>query len=122
MSGLMFKMEHDPRITKVGAFLRKTSLDELPQFFNIVKGEMSLVGTSPPTEDEFIQYNQYYRRRISMTPGLTGLWQVSGRSDIRNFDEVVQLDLKYIDEWSLSLDLKILVKTIGVVFSRRGAE
>ena len=122
MSGLMFKMEHDPRITKVGAFLRKTSLDELPQFFNIVKGEMSLVGTRPPTEDEFIQYNQYYRRRISMTPGLTGLWQVSGRSDIRNFDEVVQLDLKYIDEWSLSLDLKILVKTIGVVFSRRGAE
>ena len=118
----MFKMEHDPRITKVGAFLRKTSLDELPQFFNIVKGEMSLVGTRPPTEDEFIQYNQYYRRRISMTPGLTGLWQVSGRSDIRNFDEVVQLDLKYIDEWSLSLDLKILVKTIGVVFSRRGAE
>lgn len=122
MSGLMFKMEHDPRITKVGAFLRKTSLDELPQFFNIVKGEMSLVGTRPPTEDEFIQYNQYYRRRISMTPGLTGLWQVSGRSDIRNFDEVVQLDLKYIDEWSLSLDLKILIRTIGVVFSRRGAE
>ena len=89
MQGLMFKMENDPRITKVGKFIRKTSIDELPQFFNIVKGDMSLVGTRPPTEDEFEQYNSHYKRRISMTPGLTGLWQISGRSDIVDFDEVV---------------------------------
>ena len=82
IQGLMFKMENDPRITKVGKFIRKTSIDELPQFYNVVKGDMSLVGTRPPTEDEFEKYNQYYRRRISMTPGLTGLWQVSGRSNI----------------------------------------
>ena len=122
MSGLMFKMTNDPRVTKVGEFIRKTSLDELPQFWNIVKGDMSLVGTRPPTEDEFNEYNQYYRRRISMTPGLTGLWQVSGRSDIEDFDEVVQLDLRYIDHWSLTLDLKIILQTIAVVFKGRGAK
>lgn len=122
VDGLMFKMENDPRITKVGKFIRKTSIDELPQFFNIIKGDMSLVGTRPPTVDEFEQYNQYYRRRLSMTPGLTGLWQVSGRSDIDNFDEVVELDLKYIDSWSLGLDVKILLKTIKVVFTGRGSK
>ena len=122
MSGLMFKMTNDPRVTKVGEFIRKTSQDELPQFWNIVKGDMSLVGTRPPTEDEFNEYNQYYRRRISMTPGLTGLWQVSGRSDIEDFDEVVQLDLRYIDHWSLTLDLKIILQTIAVVFKGRGAK
>jgi exopolysaccharide biosynthesis polyprenyl glycosylphosphotransferase len=122
MSGLMFKLENDPRITKVGRFLRKTSIDEMPQFFNIVKGDMSLVGTRPPTADEFERYTQYYRRRISMTPGLTGLWQVSGRSGIEDFDEVVKLDLKYIDNWSLWLDLKILLKTIAVVLSGKGAK
>ena len=121
MNGLMFKMKDDPRITKVGAFIRKTSIDELPQFWNIFKGDMSLVGTRPPTEDEFNQYNQYYRRRISMTPGLTGLWQVSGRSDIEDFDDVVKLDLQYIDNWSLGLDIRILVKTVGVVLFGRGA-
>ena len=121
MNGLMFKMTNDPRVTKAGAFLRKTSLDELPQFWNIVKGDMSLVGTRPPTEDEFNKYNQYYRRRISMTPGLTGMWQVSGRSDIEDFDEVVGLDLRYIDHWSLTLDIKILLQTIAVVFRKRGA-
>ena len=115
VSGLMFKMECDPRVTKVGAFLRKTSLDELPQFFNVLKGDMSLVGTRPPTEDEFEQYNVYYRRRLSMTPGLTGLWQVSGRSNIKDFDNVVKLDLEYIDNWSLTGDIKILIQTIGVV-------
>ena len=93
MQGLMFKMENDPRITKVGAFLRKTSIDELPQFYNVFKGDMSLVGTRPPTADEFEKYNQYYRRRISMTPGLTGMWQVNGRSDIEDFDDVVKYDL-----------------------------
>lgn len=122
VDGLMFKMENDPRITKVGAFIRKTSIDELPQFFNILKGDMSLVGTRPPTVDEFEKYNQYYRRRLSMTPGLTGLWQVSGRSDIDNFDEVVKLDLRYIDEWSLKLDMKILFKTIAVVFTGKGSK
>ncbi len=121
MKGLMFKMKDDPRITKVGAFLRKTSLDEFPQFLNILKGDMSLVGTRPPTEKEFEQYNQYYRRRISMTPGLTGMWQVSGRSDIDDFDEIVRLDLQYIDNWSLGLDLKILLKTFGVVLFGKGA-
>lgn len=119
--GLMFKMENDPRITRVGAFLRKTSIDELPQFYNVFKGDMSLVGTRPPTEDEFERYNQYYRRRISMTPGLTGMWQVSGRSNVENFDDVVRYDLMYIDNWSLRLDIKILFQTIGVVLFGRGA-
>lgn len=122
MQGLMFKMENDPRITKVGKFIRKTSIDELPQFYNVVKGDMSLVGTRPPTADEFEKYNQYYRRRISMTPGLTGMWQVSGRSEIENFDDVVKYDLEYIDNWSLSLDIKILFKTVWVVFAGRGSK
>lgn len=122
MHGLMFKMENDPRITKVGKFIRKTSIDELPQFYNVVKGDMSLVGTRPPTADEFEKYNQYYRRRISMTPGLTGLWQVSGRSEVDDFDDVVKYDLKYIDSWSLTLDFKILFKTVWVVLAGRGSK
>ncbi len=122
VSGPMFKIKDDPRITKVGRFLRKTSIDEFPQFLNVLKGDMSLVGTRPPTEDEFEKYNQYYRRRISMTPGLTGLWQVSGRSSIDDFDDVVKYDLKYIDNWSLGLDIKILLKTIWVVFTGKGSE
>ncbi len=122
MQGLMFKIENDPRITKVGKFIRKTSIDELPQFYNVVKGDMSLVGTRPPTADEFEKYNQYYRRRISMTPGLTGLWQVSGRSEIDDFDDVVKYDLRYIDSWSLTLDIKILFKTIWVVFAGKGSK
>ena len=122
MQGLMFKMENDPRITRVGKFIRKTSIDELPQFYNVVKGDMSLVGTRPPTADEFEKYNQYYRRRISMTPGLTGLWQVSGRSEIENFDDVVKYDLEYIDGWSLTLDVKILLRTIWVVIAGRGSK
>lgn len=122
MSGLMFKMENDPRITKVGAFIRKTSLDEFPQFLNVLKGDMSLVGTRPPTESEFEQYNEHYRRRLSMTPGLTGLWQISGRSDIQDFDEVVKLDLQYIDNWSLTEDIRILLKTVYVVLFGKGAK
>lgn len=122
MEGPMFKIEHDPRITRVGAFLRKTSLDELPQFFNILIGDMSLVGTRPPTVDEFKQYDLYYRRRLSIKPGLTGLWQVSGRSDITDFREVLKLDLEYIDNWSLTSDIRILLMTVWVVLMKKGAK
>ena len=122
IQGLMFKIENDPRITRVGKFIRKTSIDELPQFLNVLKGDMSLVGTRPPTEDEFEKYTQYYRRRISMTPGLTGLWQVSGRSEVEDFDDVVKYDLKYIDSWSLLLDVKILFRTVKVVLFREGSK
>ena len=122
VNGLMFKMDDDPRITKVGKFIRKTSLDEFPQFWNVLKGDMSLVGTRPPTEDEFQHYNEYYRKRLSIKPGITGLWQVSGRSDIKDFDEVVKLDIKYIDNWSITEDFRILLKTIAVVFKHKGAE
>ena len=121
MEGAFVKIENDPRVTKVGKFIRKTSLDEFPQFWNILKGDMSLVGTRPPTEEEFKNYNEHYRRRLSMTPGLTGLWQISGRSDIEDFDDVVKLDLQYIDNWSLGLDIRILIKTVGVVLFGRGA-
>ncbi|MDO4189196.1 MAG: sugar transferase [Lachnospiraceae bacterium] len=122
MKGLMFKIEDDPRVTKVGKLIRKTSIDELPQFYNVLKGDMSLVGTRPPTVDEFEKYSVYYRRRLSITPGLTGMWQVSGRSDIDDFDEVVKLDLEYIENWSLLLDFKIILQTIGVVLFHKGAK
>ena len=115
-------MDDDPRITKVGKFIRKTSIDELPQFWNIFKGDMSLVGTRPPTVDEFEKYNDYYRRRLSITPGLTGMWQVSGRSDITDFDEVVKLDLQYIDDWSIKKDIKILFQTVYVVLFGKGSK
>lgn len=121
MQGLMFKMENDPRITRVGKFIRKTSIDELPQFWNVLKGDMSLVGTRPPTLDEYEQYESYQKRRISFKPGITGLWQISGRSNIKSFEEVVQLDLEYIDNWTLWLDIKILCKTIVAVFCGIGA-
>jgi exopolysaccharide biosynthesis polyprenyl glycosylphosphotransferase len=120
MDGLMFKLENDPRVTKVGRFIRRTSLDEFPQFFNVLKGDMSLVGTRPPTLDEFAQYKSYHKRRLSAKPGITGLWQVSGRNDIRNFEDVVRLDLEYIDNWSIGLDIKILLKTVGAVFTHTG--
>ncbi len=122
VKGLMFKMEDDPRITRVGKFIRRTSIDETPQFLNILLGNMSLVGTRPPTEDEFEQYTGYYRRRMSITPGLTGMWQVSGRSDIRDFEQIVKLDLEYIDNWSLGLDIKILFKTVFAVLGRKGSK
>lgn len=121
VNGLMFKMENDPRITKIGRFLRKTSIDELPQFWNVLKGDMSLVGTRPPTTDEFERYEAKHKCRLSMTPGMTGLWQISGRSDIKDFDEVVKLDMQYIDNWSILKDIKIILLTIGVVFSGRGS-
>lgn len=122
VEGLMFKITDDPRVTKVGSFLRKTSLDEFPQFFNVLKGDMSLVGTRPPTEEEFLQYEGRHKRRLALNCGLTGLWQVSGRSNITDFEEVVKLDLNYIDNWSLSMDIKIILKTIYVVFFGRGSK
>lgn len=122
MSGLMFKMDDDPRITKVGKFIRKTSIDEFPQFWNVLKGDMSLVGTRPPTEDEFKQYKARYKKRLSMKPGITGLWQVSGRSSITDFEDVVRLDVQYIENWSFGLDLKILMQTVLVVFKHDGAQ
>jgi len=121
VQGLMFKMKDDPRITKVGKFIRKTSIDELPQFWNVLKGDMSLVGTRPPTVDEFEQYEAKHKCRLSMTPGLTGLWQISGRSDIKDFDEVVKLDMQYIDNWSIMKDIKILFITVYVVLLGKGS-
>ena len=121
MNGPIFKIENDPRITRVGKFLRKTSLDELPQFYNVLRGDMSLVGTRPPTEDEFERYNIHYRRRLCITPGLTGMWQVHGRGKVTDFDEVMKYDLEYIDNWSLTLDFKILIQTIFVVLFHKGA-
>ena len=120
MHGLMFKMKEDPRVTKIGKFLRKTSIDELPQFLNILMGEMSLVGTRPPTVEEFRQYEARHRRRLSIKPGLTGLWQVSGRNNIDDFEDVVKYDLEYIDNWSVGMDIKLILKTLAVVFTRTG--
>ena len=122
MNGLMFKMENDPRITKVGKFIRKTSLDEFPQFFSILKGDMSLVGTRPPTVDEYNKYSNHHKRRLSLKPGLTGMWQVSGRSNITDFEEIVKLDCYYIDNWSIILDIKILIMTVVVVFTGKGSK
>lgn len=122
MNGLMFKMENDPRITKIGRFMRKTSLDEFPQFVNILKSDMSLVGTRPPTLDEFAQYSPYHKKRLSFRPGLTGMWQVEGRSEITDFEEIVRLDVEYIDNWSFLLDVKILLKTFLAVFRGSGAK
>ncbi len=119
--GVMFKMKDDPRITRVGKVIRKLSIDELPQFFNILFGSMSLVGTRPPTVDEVEKYERNHWRRISIKPGLTGMWQVSGRSNISNFDEIVELDVEYIDNWSLGLDIRLILKTVLVVLKHDDA-
>lgn len=121
MNGPMFKVKNDPRITRVGRFLRKMSIDEFPQFLNVLKGEMSLVGTRPPTPDEVKRYDLADRKRISARPGLTGLWQVSGRNRIDDFQRVVELDCKYLEKWRLLDDIKILLKTVIVVLMRKGA-
>jgi exopolysaccharide biosynthesis polyprenyl glycosylphosphotransferase len=121
MSGAIFKIKNDPRVTPVGSFLRKTSLDELPQFWNVLKAEMSLVGTRPPTPEEVAHYEDWHRRRSCIRPGITGMWQVSGRNEITDFDEIVRLDLKYIDGWTLWLDIMLLFKTVWVVFARKGS-
>lgn len=120
MQGLMFKVTDDTRITRVGKFLRKTSIDELPQFLNVLKGDMSLVGTRPPTIDEFKQYDGHHKRRLTMKPGITGMWQAYGRNTVTDFEDVVKMDLQYIDNWSLTLDIKILCKTIITVLKEGG--
>ena len=120
MSGPVFKVQNDPRVTRVGRVLRKFSLDEMPQLWNVLKGDMSLVGPRPPIPEEVGLYERWQRRRLSMKPGLTCLWQISGRNDV-DFDRWMELDLAYIDNWSPTLDLKILLRTIPVVLSGRGA-
>jgi anti-anti-sigma factor len=117
-SGAFFKNDNDPRITRVGRFLRKTSLDEFPQFWNILKGDMSLIGTRPPTTDELEQYEILNWQRLDVRPGLSGEWQVNGRSKVRNFEDVIKLDLRYQENWSLSYDFQLLWKTLIVVFSK----
>jgi len=119
--GPVFKASNDPRLTGVGRLIRRFSFDEFPQLWNVLRGEMSLVGPRPPLPNEVARYERWQRRRLSMKPGVTGLWQVSGRNDIRNFEEWINLDLAYIDNWSLSLDAKILLKTIPTVLTGRGA-
>jgi lipopolysaccharide/colanic/teichoic acid biosynthesis glycosyltransferase len=119
--GLIFKNSNDPRITRVGRFLRKTSLDEFPQFWNVLKGEMSLVGTRPPTADEIAYYREHHWQRLSVKPGITGEWQVSGRSLIKDFEDVVQLDLLYQTRWHPLYDLALIFKTITIMFTDRGA-
>jgi len=121
MDGPVFKIKGDPRITKIGHFVRKTSIDELPQLLNVFVGDMSLVGPRPPVPSEVVQYGLWQKKRLSVKPGITCLWQISGRNEIK-FNEWMRLDRQYIDNWSLTLDLKILFKTAFVVFSRKGAE
>jgi exopolysaccharide biosynthesis polyprenyl glycosylphosphotransferase len=121
MDGPVFKMKDDPRITPVGRFLRKSSIDELPQLWNVLNGDMSIVGPRPPIPEEVAQYKRWQRRRLSMRPGLTCIWQISGRNKIYDFNEWARLDLLYIDTWSPALDIKIFLKTIPVVLFRKGA-
>ncbi len=121
MTGPVFKIRNDPRLTWVGRLLRRTSLDELPQLLNVLKGDMSIVGPRPPLPEEVSQYESWQRRRLSMKPGLTCLWQVNGRNRIDDFDRWMELDLQYIDNWSLKLYLQIFLKTIPAVLLGRGA-
>jgi len=120
-SGLIFKNKNEPRVTRVGRFLRSTSLDELPQFWNVLVGEMSLVGTRPPTADEVAQYNERHWQRLNVKPGLTGEWQVNGRSSVKDFEEVVNLDLRYQSQWYPLYDLILILKTIYIILARSGA-
>jgi lipopolysaccharide/colanic/teichoic acid biosynthesis glycosyltransferase len=120
MTGPVFKIANDPRITKVGVWLRKYSLDELPQLYSVLKGDMSLVGPRPPLVTEFEQFTDHQKQKMAVKPGITCLWQVSGRNQISNFDEWVRLDLEYIGRWSLSLDLAILLRTVKTVLAGSG--
>ena len=119
--GHIFKNENDPRITRVGRFLRCTSLDELPQFWNVLVGDMSLVGTRPPTPDEVAAYDDFHWQRLNVKPGMTGEWQVNGRSGVKDFDEIVLMDLDYQRKWSVVYDITLICQTIWVVFSKNGA-
>lgn len=119
--GLIFKNVADPRVTRVGRFLRRTSLDELPQFLNVLLGEMSLVGTRPPVLNEVALYQPHHWQRLAVKPGMTGQWQTSGRSSIKEFEEIVRMDMDYQANWSLGLDVKIILKTIAVVFGSKDA-
>jgi len=120
MTGPVFKLTRDPRITGVGAWMRRYSLDELPQLYSVLKGDMSLVGPRPPLVSEFEQFNEYQRQKLAVKPGMTCVWQVSGRNEVKDFDEWVRLDLEYIEHWSLWLDMSILVRTVRAVFSGSG--
>ena len=120
-SGLIFKNKKDPRVTRVGRILRSSSLDELPQFWNVLVGEMSLVGTRPPTGDEVALYNDRHWKRLMVKPGLTGEWQVNGRSSIKDFEEIVNLDLRYQSQWHPLYDIYVIMKTIYVLVGRVGA-
>jgi lipopolysaccharide/colanic/teichoic acid biosynthesis glycosyltransferase len=119
--GHIFKNENDPRITRVGRFLRRTSLDELPQFWNVLLGDMSLVGTRPPTPDEVKHYNNRHWQRLEVKPGMTGEWQANGRSSVSDFEAIVDMDLQYIRNWSVAYDVQLIIKTIQVVLRRKGA-
>lgn len=119
--GGIFKNRNDPRITRVGRFLRKTSLDELPQFWNVLRGEMSLVGTRPPTIDEVLGYKRHHWERLNVKPGITGEWQANGRSSVLDFEDIVALDVAYQQKWSIGYDLKLILKTILVVLLKKGA-
>jgi lipopolysaccharide/colanic/teichoic acid biosynthesis glycosyltransferase len=121
MSGPVFKMASDPRVTKLGRLLRRLSFDELPQFWSVLKGDMSLVGPRPPLVEEYARFEEWQKQKLSVTPGMTCLWQVSGRSDIKDFNEWVRMDLDYIRDWSLWADFKIMLRTIAVMVSGRGA-
>ena len=117
-TGAIFKNDNDPRITRVGKFLRRTSLDEFPQFWNVLRGEMSLVGTRPPTPDEVASYEVPEWQRLDVKPGMTGEWQVNGRSQVRNFEDVIKLDLRYQENWSLQYDIKLILKTVLILFNK----
>ena len=120
MSGPVFKLTNDPRVTRLGGFLRRYSLDELPQIYSVLKGDMSLVGPRPPLVTEYIRFTDYQKQKLAVKPGITCLWQISGRNDIRDFDDWVRLDLEYIRTWSLQLDFWILMRTAGEVFAGSG--
>jgi lipopolysaccharide/colanic/teichoic acid biosynthesis glycosyltransferase len=120
MKGPVFKLTHDPRITRVGWWMRRYSLDELPQFYSVLKGDMSLVGPRPPLVTEYARFTEHQKQKLAVKPGITCLWQVSGRNQVSDFDEWVRLDLEYIRDWSLMLDLKILLRTICEVFAGSG--
>lgn len=120
MSGPVFKMTEDPRVTRIGSWMRRYSMDELPQLYSVFKGDMSLVGPRPPLVTEYVQFTEFQKQKLLVKPGMTCLWQVSGRNQVRDFDEWVGLDLEYIRNWSLSLDVKILLQTVGEVFGASG--